>query len=78
MNNESTNNNKKDLKPLNRVFYQAKDEIKELVREVIIPELIEAIKDHRNHSFRDGLEEALGIAKLKTKSHTHLNFPGTC
>ena len=74
MNGKKTNNNK-DLKPLNRIPYQNKDEIRKLVREAIIPELIEAIRDH---DFRDGLEEALGIAKLKTKSHTHLNFPGTC
>ena len=76
MNDESTNNSKKDLKPLNRVFYQAKDEIKELVREVIIPELIEAIKDNGN-SFREGLREALGITYLDAKFHTHPNS-GMC
>jgi len=77
MSNESTNNSKKDLKPLNRIRYQNRDEIRKLVREAIIPELIEAIKDN-NNSFRDGLREALGITFLEAKSHNHLNHPGTC
>lgn len=77
MNNESTNSSKKDLKLLNRSLYQNRDEIRKLVREAIIPELIEAIKDNGN-SFREGLREALGITDLGAKSHTHLNFPGTC
>jgi len=76
MSNESTNNSKKDLKPLNGIRYQNKDKIRKLVREAIIPELIEEIKDN-NNSFREGLREALGITELKAKSHTHLNHPGT-
>ena len=56
------NNKKKDLKPLDRISYQGSPEIRKLVREHIIPEVIEAIK---NHDFRDGLRQALGLKECK-------------
>ena len=58
MNGKKTNDNK-DLKPLNRILYQDRDRIRKLVREAIIPELVGAIQDH---SFKDELGKALGIA----------------
>ena len=62
--------NKKDLKLLNRITYQHGVEFRKLVREHIIPELIEAIEDN---DFRDGLKEALGITELEARSYSDLN-----
>ena len=58
MNNNGSTHNKKEQKPLNRILYQDGIEIRRLVREAIIPEIKEAIKDN---NFKDGLKEALGI-----------------